>query len=62
MQKVTCMIAKPGNPDVNVDCKEGNIAGALINGAADENDAGNIEQVLYDLLTGAGKHHVLERS
>ena len=36
MEEVTCMIAKPGNPDVNVAYKEGNITGALINGAAGE--------------------------
>ena len=36
MEEVTCMIAKPGNPDVNVAYKEGNSAGALINGAAGE--------------------------
>ena len=54
------MIAEPGNPDVNVDYKKGSITGALINGAAGENDAGNIEKMLYDLLTGTGKHHVLK--
>ena len=54
------MIAEPGNPDVNVDYKKGSITGALINGAAGENDAGNIEKVLYDLLTGTGELHVSE--
>ena len=40
--------------------QDGNITGALINGAGGEKDAAHIEQILYDLLLETDEHHVLE--
>jgi hypothetical protein len=45
---------------INVVYQDGNITGALINGAAGEKDAAHIEQILYDLLLETDEHHVLE--